>query len=91
LYVVSKALIGIEAVRKLNVSEDNPLPGHPLLVVETQWRCHYLGFVNASERQKFFEKLNQAIFSHSCGGGRLGVSYAYVDLIGFEIAAVLIN
>jgi hypothetical protein len=80
---VSKALLDIEAVRKLNVSEDNPLPGHPLLVVETQWRCHYLGFVNATERQKFFEKLNEAIFSLSCGDGRLGVLYAYVDIIGF--------
>ncbi len=41
----------------------HPLPGLPLLVLETAWRCHYLAFGSLQSREKFVNNINTAIFA----------------------------
>jgi len=41
----------------------SPLPGFPLISIETAWRCHYLAFIDEEGRAKFQETLNSAIYA----------------------------
>jgi hypothetical protein len=58
------ALGDIDEVRKLDLEGNcHPLPGLPLLVLETAWRCHYLAFVSLQSRENFICIVNKAIFA----------------------------
>lgn len=41
----------------------HPLPGLPLLALETAWRCHYLAFVSLQSREIFISIINNSIFA----------------------------
>jgi hypothetical protein len=58
------AYIDITNVRPLDPGEVNPLPGCPLLVLETAWLCHYIAFRNEEARDTFGEKVEDAIARH---------------------------
>ena len=58
------AYIDITHVRPLDPGESNPLPGFPLLVLETAWLCHYVAFRDEEARDTFGEKVENAIASH---------------------------
>lgn len=58
------AFIDITAVRPLDTSAMSPLPGLPLLVLETAWLCHYFAFHDEVSRDTFGEKVETAIDNH---------------------------
>mmetsp|Transcript_36950 Transcript_36950/g.89665 ORF Transcript_36950/g.89665 Transcript_36950/m.89665 type:complete len:550 (-) Transcript_36950:68-1717(-) len=58
------AFIDITDVRPLEAGESSPLPGFPLLVLETAWLCHYIAFRDDESRDTFGAKLEYAIQSH---------------------------
>jgi hypothetical protein len=58
------AYIDITAVRPLDAGAMSPLPGFPLLVLETAWLCHYIAFHDETSRDTFGEKVEAAIESH---------------------------
>lgn len=58
------AYIDITAVRPLDAYAMSPLPGLPLLVLETAWLCHYIAFHDEVARDTFGEKVETAIESH---------------------------
>lgn len=58
------AFMDITDVRPLESDAQSPLPGLPLLVLETAWLCHYIAFRNVEARDTFGEKLEHAIENH---------------------------
>jgi hypothetical protein len=58
------AYIDITNVRPLNPGHLSPLPGFPLLVLETAWLCHYIAFRDDEARDTFGEKVEEAIENH---------------------------
>ena len=58
------AYIDITSVRPLATGLMSPLPGLPLLVLETAWLCHYIAFRDEVSRDTFGEKVEAAIESH---------------------------
>ena len=42
----------VRCLRELE-KNDTPLPGFPILVIETAWMCHYLAFSNQDKRDTF--------------------------------------
>lgn len=56
-----QAYFDIQSVREVN-SDMSPLPGYPLLAIETHWKCCYLAFKNNTKRSEFLNTLNKAIF-----------------------------
>jgi Protein of unknown function, DUF547 len=58
------AYIDITAVRPLSADVTSPLPGFPLLVLETAWLCHYVAFHDEASRDTFGEKIETAIDLH---------------------------
>ena len=52
----------ITKVRPLNV-DSVPLPGFPILVIETAWQCHYIAFRDKISRDDFGEKVDRAVKS----------------------------
>lgn len=50
----------IECIRTLDESACHPLPGFPILVVETAWLCHYLAFNSEELLNEFYLKLEEA-------------------------------
>ena len=54
----------ITLVRPL-VGDFCPLPGFPILVIETAWLCHYMAFRDEKSRDDFGEKINRAVQNHS--------------------------
>lgn len=58
------AYIDITNVRPLDASAMSPLPGLPLLVLETAWLCHYIAFHDEVSRDTFGEKVETAIDAH---------------------------
>jgi Protein of unknown function, DUF547 len=58
------AYIDITDVRPLDAGESSPLPGFPLLVLETAWLCHYVAFRDDESRDTFGEKLEYSIGRH---------------------------
>jgi hypothetical protein len=57
----------ITAVRLVEPGCLSPLPGYPMLALETAWRCHYMVFLNEEVRENFRIKLMEALdtFSHT--------------------------
>jgi hypothetical protein len=59
-------VVGFEeilAVRKCDLKPElSPLPGLPLLSIDTTWRCHYLAFLSDADRDSFLQKINDMIF-----------------------------
>jgi hypothetical protein len=58
------AYIDITNVRPLDPGYLSPLPGFPLLVLETAWLCHYIAFKDEESRDTFGEKIEGAIEQH---------------------------
>ncbi|KAG7351309.1 DUF547 domain containing protein [Nitzschia inconspicua] len=58
------AYMDITDVRPLESDIQSPLPGLPLLVLETAWLCHYIAFRDGEARDTFGERLEQAIECH---------------------------
>ena len=58
------AYIDITNVRPLDSGYLSPLPGFPLLVLETAWLCHYIAFKDEEARDTFGEKVEDAIENH---------------------------
>lgn len=58
------AYIDITGVRPLDARNDSPLPGFPILVLETAWLCQYLAFHDEESRDTFGEKVEAAIEKH---------------------------
>ena len=56
--------IDITNVRPLDTGYLSPLPGYPLLVLETAWLCHYIAFRDEESRDTFGEKVEEAIERH---------------------------
>ena len=48
-------------VRSLTVDSLSPLPGFPILVIETAWQCHYMAFRDEASRDVFSEKVDGAV------------------------------
>jgi len=38
------------------------LPGFSLLSIDTAWKCHYIAFLENTERESFLKRLNEALF-----------------------------
>jgi hypothetical protein len=58
------AYMDITTVRPLESDVQSPLPGLPLLVLETAWLCHYIAFRDPEARDTFGEKLELVIENH---------------------------
>jgi hypothetical protein len=58
------AFYDIQRVRRIDEGV-HPLPGYPLLSIETSWKCHYLAFKSNDVRQKFLDIINKAIMADS--------------------------
>jgi hypothetical protein len=58
------AFYDIQRVRRVDKGV-HPLPGFPLLAIETSWKCHYLAFKTNEIRFGFLEVINKAIFADS--------------------------
>lgn len=58
------AFIDITNVRPLDAGGLSPLPGFPLLVLETAWLCHYIAFHDEEARDTFGEKVDNAVEMH---------------------------
>lgn len=43
-------------------SENCPLPGLYFVAIDTTWKCHYLAFLEAKQRENFLSRLNDALF-----------------------------
>jgi len=56
--------IDITNVRPLNSTDSSPLPGFPLLVLETAWLCHYMAFRDEEARDTFGQRVETAIADH---------------------------
>ena len=54
----------ITHVRPLSTGFNSPLPGYPILVLETAWLCHYIAFRDEEARDTFGEKVEDAIDHH---------------------------
>ena len=58
------AYVDVQNVRPLDAGYLAPLPGFPLLVLETPWLCHYIAFRDEEARDTFGEKVEDAIAKH---------------------------
>lgn len=58
------AYIDITSVRPLDAGLQSPLPGFPILVLETAWLCHYVAFRDEESRDTFGEKVEHAVQNH---------------------------
>ncbi|KAL7569447.1 hypothetical protein ACA910_009630 [Epithemia clementina (nom. ined.)] len=54
------SLADIQTFRMLDVGNASPLPGLPILVLETAWQCHYIAFCNEETRRRFHDQLGAA-------------------------------
>lgn len=53
----------IESVRLLDPGMESPLPGYPILVIETAWHCHYIVLNNDDTRISLRSKIEDALSS----------------------------
>jgi len=51
----------IQSVRRLEAGMRTPLPGFPVLVLETAWMCHYLAFGDQEAKDSFKIQLTDAL------------------------------
>ena len=53
----------ILSVRKCDPKPElNPLPGLPLVSIDSTWRCHYLAFLTEENREVFLRKINDFLY-----------------------------
>jgi hypothetical protein len=64
------AFVDITKIRPLDAGQLAPLPGFPLLVLETAWVCHYVAFRDEEARDIFGENMEEAIAKHIEQGTR---------------------
>jgi hypothetical protein len=50
----------VRCIRSLESGFSSPLPGYPVLVLETAWMCHYIAFANEDKRDTFCQVANRA-------------------------------
>ena len=64
------SLADIQSFRMLDIGSASPLPGLPILVIETAWQCYYIAFLNDDSRVQFHEKLGdtRATFDRTVSG-----------------------
>ena len=49
-----KAIIDVQSIRLLcHDDQASPLPGFPILAIETAWQCHYVAFSSSETRENF--------------------------------------
>jgi hypothetical protein len=51
----------VQSVRFLDSGVRSPLPGYPILVIETAWLCHYAAFADLGARESFRIKIEDAM------------------------------
>lgn len=51
----------VQSVRFLNSDVRSPLPGYPILVIETAWLCHYAAFADLGARESFRTQIEGAM------------------------------
>lgn len=51
----------VQSVRLLDSRQRSPLPGFPILALETAWQCHYVAFRNEEGREVFKKKVEDLI------------------------------
>lgn len=49
----------IQSLRYLSADARTPLPGYPILVIETAWLCHYAAFADEGAREAFRLKIEE--------------------------------
>ena len=54
------SLADVQSFRLLDLGNASPLPGLPMLVLETAWQCYYIAFWNEELRRQFHEILDTA-------------------------------
>ncbi|GAX27126.1 hypothetical protein FisN_13Lh326 [Fistulifera solaris] len=57
------SLKDIEGVRLLDPGTDSPIPGYPILTIETAWHCHYMVLNSDDTRASLKLKIDDAISS----------------------------
>jgi len=55
------AFYDVQSIRLLTTDERNPLPGFPIIALETAWQCHYVAFANDEAREAFREQVEALI------------------------------
>jgi hypothetical protein len=51
----------IQTIRPLEADSRSPLPGYPLLALETAWICYYVAFSDAHSRNTFRVQIEEAM------------------------------
>ena len=67
-FFISAAFSDVQSVRLLDCSQRSPLPGFPILALETAWQCHYVAFRNEEVCASFCEKVEVLIPKRSARG-----------------------
>lgn len=62
------AFIDIQSVRTLDEDLRCPLPGFPVLVIETAWLCHYVAFANEDAREAIHAQIQKSLPKSKSGG-----------------------
>ena len=55
----------IDAVRTVAPGSSSPLPGYPMLAIDTAWTCHYMVFANSEARESFRLKVTETLNAFS--------------------------
>jgi hypothetical protein len=55
------SFVDVQSVRVLDAGVRSPLPGYPILVIETAWLCHYAAFADRGARESFRLKIEDAM------------------------------
>lgn len=55
----------VRSVRLHQSHSNTPLPGCPILIVETAWLCHYVAFSDDGVRQAMFKRIKDALYNFS--------------------------
>ena len=64
----NSAFSDVQSVRLLDIHQRSPLPGFPILAIETAWQCHYLAFPSEESRENFRMKIQILIPKRSTSG-----------------------
>ena len=81
------AYVDITNVRPLDAGHGSPLPGYPMLVLETAWLCHYIAFRDKEARDTFGEKVEDAIDKHIKEGEFM--AWGVVSSFGESVRALI--
>ena len=73
------SLDDVQSVRHIQPEGSaNPLPGFPIIVIETVCRCHYLAFLDDASRKDFDTAIKVAVFNSKSGDRKSDISSAYL-------------